>query len=566
VSHILISDQSEFAVREPNGTTIATIALPDGVSQASPLVRPAFARYPPRHAAYVVGWADSNLVWRSAEAALYTFGLTAPTAAPVIFARAGSGRSGLNAGYYTWAHQDGDNVICESNPSPRSNEVTLDDEGLYWASIPATAPDARATHARLYVEVFGEVPAFVAAIPVGTTTYADNVLDTDLGPVLPTTLGLDGTPELDAYARTPVPYCKYVEIFDDCAWYAGDPDHPDRIYRSRKREPEVTNTQELDGTYYTTRGGEPVTGLARHREELLVGTASAIDYIQRVGNLDYRIDRLSSYYNVASHHTMRRVGPNDDLWFLTYQGMALYNGAFQFLMEEIADWVQDLIRANVANWEASWAAISRRFHGYILQVPQADGTTWRLYGDYTPVQYGGQPFWLPDKRTRKDTALGNLADIGGYPELYCGSEDGQIRKEDVLTDGRDDGDALAKKFDATGAHIFRPDQGGDDGHGRSFNDVDVFAKTENQELTVSIYAGDDTAREAASPQDSKVIPAQALAADLRQRVPKTSHTLEFDANGKGAALRFEATAPVGLEIRGFALYDSEGEQVRDYSE
>jgi hypothetical protein len=118
----------------------------------------------------------------------------------------------------------------------------------------------------------------------------------------------------------------------------------------------------------------------------------------------------------------------------------------------------------------------------------------------------------------------------------------------------------------TTAHIFRPDQGGDDGHGRSFNDVDVFAKTENQALTVSIYAGDDTAREAAAAQDSKEIPAQALSADLRQRVAKTSHTLEFDANGKGACLRLQAASPVGLEIRGFALYDSEGEQSRDYSE
>ncbi|HAX95800.1 MAG TPA: hypothetical protein DCY35_04660 [Prolixibacteraceae bacterium] len=80
----------------------------------------------------------------------YQIGLDAPTDAPTIAGSNGSGNlSGLYRAKYTYARKEGTNFVCESDPSPASYEVEIDEGSL---NVIATAPSqAEVTHIRFYM-------------------------------------------------------------------------------------------------------------------------------------------------------------------------------------------------------------------------------------------------------------------------------------------------------------------------------------------------------------------------------------------------------------------------------
>lgn len=81
------------------------------------------------------------------------WGIDAPTDAPTVIA---GGQTGLTGAYrvkYTYCRKSGSTVICESNPSPASTAVTLNDGSL---SITWTASaDVQVTHVRVYRTLAG---------------------------------------------------------------------------------------------------------------------------------------------------------------------------------------------------------------------------------------------------------------------------------------------------------------------------------------------------------------------------------------------------------------------------
>jgi hypothetical protein len=253
----------------------------------------------------------------------------------------------------------------------------------------------------------------------------------------------------------------------------------------------------------------------------------------------------------------------------------MYDGSFHDLMfNDLRDYWKSTYKANATTFQNScFAAPDRDTRSYVIQTPKpanvsAVVNSFKWVGNWEPTIVGNDPWWSFDMRARSDSIMGLLLaqDNSTFQDFYTGSCDGIIRKENVDTDADDDGDTFRKAWRVLGKHFFMGDQGGDDSHGFRYTDLDVFLQNETVPVTVSLWAGDDTASEAYAAQWSQVIPAGQVTRP-RARVPRTSlHIDTTRVSGKGASVDFTATAPVGLKLRGYALYFEQGEQDRPYTE
>lgn len=560
MSHIVITDSGKLYHSDPAAVTLTLSGLPANVTIMS--ARSTGTKY--RRKTCCVGRHSPGVVWHDNIGAWSKLGLAGPTSAPTL-ATTGSGVvSGTAVGYYTALHKSGTTTIQESNPSPPTSPVTFSLQQRLWTLPASHTPDSRATHFRLYVSMGGSVPRFVQDVTLGTTSVTENVSNTTLAAPTNTTLPVNSDGDVDSDARGVPPYSLYDETYHDSVWYAGNPTNPDRIYPSKLYEPESVNSTEVGplstAAWLRTLDGEAVTGLKRHGDELIVFCTNAAYAIQGYGPHEYSIRKISNFFGCISHHSLRRVGENADLWGAGYEGVWIYDGAFRFAMEDLRDYWRTDYEANKANYEASWAEEDRAFGGYKLNIPQSDETSFAYYGHYEPTRFGAQPWWVFDVRNREDSCSGILYGNGDqHGQLYTGSCDGYLRRENVMTNDNDDSDTYGKKFDFTTKHYWlNGDQAGNDDHGAAVTDIDLYAKHENDDLTVSLYCGDDDARSGVA-QWAETISANAVSG----KVAKTSrHLTPSNASGKGVSLRGEASSPIGVEYRGATILSGPGVQDR----
>lgn len=528
-------------------------------------IRPAFSQY--RNRTYIAGQFSSPQVFTE-DFSIFAAGVDAPTVVPVL--ASGSipggftGVTGNFIGYITFAHKGNSGaIIQESNPSQGSLTLSISAAaGRVWTNLPTVSQNPRVTHIRGYVSADGAIPRLAWERSIGVSTVTEAMPVASLSTPLPTKLDATGTAVPDLNARGVPPYCLFVEGYHDSTWWAGDPKFPDRIYPSKLFEPESVDSTDT-GPWLRTKDGEAVTGLRRWNDQLIVGTRSGIYAIQGYGPSDYEIRKLSSYYNVISHHSMVRCGPNEDLYFAAQQGVCMYNGNFVYLMENMYPYWRDDYRAHIVNYENCFGAEDRLFRCYILQIPQDDLTTFRYVGHYEPVAAGAQPWWTFDKRARQENALGQLLNTGNFYELYSGACDGYVRKENVSTNNDDDGDSQGKAVDVSTKHYFMGDQSGDDMHGRTFTNVETFLETEEANTTLNAYCGDDDARSGV-PQTTQTIRATAVSSP-KAKVKQTSNSVTLtQASGKGITLRFRTSRTTHWSLRGYAIDYLPGPQDRPF--
>lgn len=571
-------------IRGAGSTTVSQLTLPGGVSAVSR--KPDILPY--RRRTYYNG-SFSRMLIRDEYAKLRPGGVRPPRTTPTI--TNGSFVDGtpdeIIVAYQTFVVKQGGVKISESNPGAASNVLTSTGTGRAYFNLDNAPEDAHVTHSRIYLSVDGEVPFLALEIPLPhLTTAAENTATTALGEPLPVRIDPSGTTVLDRYARGVPPYTKFAEIYHDAMWWAGDPNHPERIYPGRLFEPEACNTTAItvngrtEEPWLSTTDGMPVTGLRRQGDELVVGTLRGIDVIQGYSPGDYTIRRASNYWGVLSHHSMRRAGPLGSLWFAAPQGPTLYNaGAFRFAGEPIETWWLDNFRLYPEVFENCYGAEDRFSGNYRLLIPQYPGfgtaCSFYINCDYFGAEIG-QPVWVADRRARNDQSMGELIsdDSNLQYDLNTGSCDGYIRRENVESNADDDGDSFRKRFTVRTAHRFPRGQQGDQAHGNTYTELDLFLKHNDQAATLKMWAGDDDAPSAASPQWTPVAegpesgsPATAVASGERAKVKQTSeHHALRDLAGKGVTLEVQVEAPIDVEYRGCAIgYLPSGPQTRPFA-
>jgi len=565
------STSGEVSVRLDGEDTRTALTLPVGVASLDR--RSERIKY--RRRIYLLGQFSRMLVLDE-YGNLRAGGVQAPRSKPTLAdAALGAGSEGNMIGYQTFVVKYAGRKIAESNPGQQSATLAAAGTGRLWDNLDWTPADPHVTHARGYALVDGALPALAWERPLAAagTQVSENVGTAALGETLPVRREVDGRFRLDLYARGVPPYCQFAEVYHDAMYFAGDPAHPERIYYSKLFEPEAVNSTpvlvngRLDNPWLETTDGAPVTALRRQGDELIAGTYRGIDAIQGYEYADLTIRRVSNYWGILSHWSARRVGPLGSLFFAAPQGPTLYNsGSFRSIGGPIETWWRTNYRANPTLFEQSFGVEDRYWELYKLLIPQVDNTTLWWCVDYNSAEYG-MPRWHRDIRTRRDWVAEELQQDGTAPyyELYTGSCDGQVRQENVEDDADDDGDTYLKRLTVQPPHRFMGDQSGDDSHGFVFTDVDVFLKHEVNSATVSVYAGDDDAPNAASAQWSVASPANQVASGQRARVYRTSeHHVLSDTSGKGVTMRVEVDSPLGVEYRGYGVLFREGPQTRAF--
>jgi hypothetical protein len=503
---------------------------------------------------------------------------TKPTLADGSFS---SGSVGNMIGYQTFVAKAGDVLLAESNPGPGSEILAAAGTGRAWSNLDWSPADSHVTHARGYVSVDGFFGALAWERPIQASgaTVAENVGTAALGVTLPVRKAVTGEYQQDLYGRGVVPYTRWAVKHQDTVFYAGDPEHPERIYPSKLFEPEAVNSTaifvngRLDEPWLQTTDGLPVTGIAVQGDEVIVGSPRGVDRIQRYSYGDWAIHRINSYYNVVAHFSMRVAGPLDSLYFLSSHGPTVYNaGSFRFIGEKIDNWWRDWFRANRTLAADAFGVQDQYWGTYNLLLPQPDDSSLWLVVDCRSVE-AGDPIWVFDHRARKDWVSEELAkasDANLY-ERYTGSCDGKVRQENVETDADDDGDAYQKKFTVQPKHAYMGDQGGDEAHGFTFGPLDVFLKHETNSATISLYAGEDgvapypattggvPTATAAAPHWQDTIAATQVSSGQRSRIAPTSEEHRTaEVSGKGVTLLVEASAPLGVEFRGWGIQFRKG--------
>lgn len=524
-----------------------------------------------RRSTYLIGTYSRAQV-RDRFGGYHSIGVLPPVRKPTLSdGGLASGSTGNMIGYQTFCMKQNGVLICESNPGPQTDTLAAAGTGRTWSSLDWQPTDSHVTHARGYVSVDGALPALAWERPLASTasaTVTESVLTDALGRTLPVRKGVDQQYQLDIFARGVPPYCKYAEEYHDAFFYAGDPIHPERIYFSKLFEPEAVNSTpvtvngRVDEPWLTTTDGLPVTGIQRCGDELIVGTPKGIDRIQGYSYGDYAIHRISNYWNVISHFSMRRCGPLDSLFFASSHGPTIYNaGTFRFIGASLASWWRDNFRLYPTFFQDAFGVEDRYWQTYNLLIPQQDNTTLWLVVDFNSAE-AGIPIWVWDIRARKDWVSAEMAvdSTSYYWERYTGSCDGRVRQENVMTDADDNGDIYRKKMTVQSGHRYMGDQSGDEGHGRTFHPLDLFLQHQNQAATVSVYAGEDDSPNAALPADGpKTLPARAMPTGQRARTKRTSERVALSGvSGKGVTVKVEVVAPIDVEFRGWAIHHREG--------
>lgn len=539
-------------------------------------LRPSFARY--EKTTLISGHFSPAIAWVEDLATAFVVGIQRPVAAPGAAISGPGGLTGTIIVYFTWAHLrlTGGRIV-EGNPSPGSGEVEADDNSID-VTIPATAPDDRTTHGRIYLSIDGALPRRAADVPVGTTVVTISMSNATLleQESLPTKIDSEGFPLADFDGRgVPPADCKFVYVHKHRSFWTGSAEFPGRIWWSLMFEIETVNNApppapgQLAPGYIDTLDGEKVTGIGSHGDSILLFYATGCYEISNYGGDSFLMRKRTSRFGCISHFTIQKVADEITAW-LSQEGIAIYNGQFYSVMTPThRAQFRDEYTANRAAFEDSIAIEDKVTNVYKVLLYFA-GRSYYYVGHYlgSMATIGGAILgWeiTRDIRARRDRTLAVIFAPGSLQEeVMTGSCDGFIRKENIDDNGDDDGDAYQKKLTLQPKHLIPKGQDGDDQHASTFQNIDLFMRLNNNVALIEAYAGDDLAIAARQPQYTKTIGAGNPTVGGRTATEKTSHfSVTPMVSGKGLTWRFSVIAPVRTEFRGFGVsYTPQGPQSR----
>lgn len=525
-----------------SGATSKEITLPAGVAVSN--IRPSVVTF--RNRTYIVGTYTPGIVITE-DLTAHKMGINPPEKIPSISVGAGAI---VNIGYLTAVHKENGAVVHESNPGGATTSVT-GDVTRSWTGIPSTFQDARVTHVRGYVKIDSGSKRFAWERTVGVTTVSESVATLSLGAVLVETRGVP-------------PKAKFIAMYHERLWYAGDPDNPDRVYYSEVGEPEAVQST----SFIRTKNREAVTGLAVRGDELIAFTYNTTQSIQGYTATDFQSRILSPSIGCISHYGI--VNINDRLWFPSQMGIYVYDGGFTYVTQSNREFWRSEYESNKQAYEDGFGVDDRIYSCYVYSVEKGSAPkTFKWVGYYVPFEpavggTGAQPWWFFDKRDRKDTAAGLLAVDGtARYRRYSGSDDGYVREENIETNVNDDSDTFNKALTITTKHMLMDDPGGDQQEGKTFTRCWSYVEAENNAWILGFFGGDETAINQAAANFTDNVAASVVSGKVAKTV---HHHPPMEAvRGRGLTLKYTASSPNQMIWRGFGLVWAPGPAYRGSS-
>jgi hypothetical protein len=484
---------------------------------------------------------------------LHISGIRAPANPPGLAAVAGGTINASNQiGYISFRHKNGSTIIHEGNLSDGSAIVVFDGSKKRQWTLPGGSPEERVTHVVLWVSVDGALPKEVAELPIFTTTYTENTATGALGN--PPPVDVDGNLK---QARGVPPYVRFIVKYHQRMWYGGDPAHPSRWWYSELREFESVG----DLNYLDHLENETVVGGGAAGDTLASFGASVAYAIQGWDEADFRIYKTSPSIGLVNHFGI--VNINEILWFPSELGYFVYvpGAGFRPLMtKDLLSFWRDQYEQNPTAFEDCFAENDRGSRILKCLIPMTTNPKGYYfvahYQHFDPSVGEGDtlPDWTFDFRDRADYTMGTLRPAGKRRrDLYTGSTDGLIRKENVVTNIDDDGDTYQKLMQWDTPHYFPKEQEGSFNEGGEFNELTLFLNSEYSAFTIEGRAGGDQAYlgVAAWHEDVK---ASLEVKGNRTRTPKTDHYFRpTGLAGKGVMFRVKIPKADRVEYRGIAV-------------
>lgn len=561
----------------PGDVSKTAITLPSGVTGLDLL--PAFATQNGR--LYICGTPSENLVFTENEELLRS-GIEAPLTTPTL-ASSGSGTlTGQMIGYLTYVHKDDrGRVLVESNPTGPSNVLDASSIGSrVWSTLPSTDQqdlEDRATHIRGYLSIAGFLPRLAWEREVGTTTVTESMSAARLAQQV--ALPNDGVSVV--LNRKRPPKAGVCAVYHRRMFYAGDPVFPYRLWYSELDEPEAVG----DLSYWDTRDGETITGLAVWNDSLIVFCNRATYEFQgyddgaTTGTLDQELRKLIEGIGCISHQSI--VDINDRLWFASEDGVRVYDGSFSYVMKNLHTFWRDDYKANIATYERSSAVVDRHWQTYNLLIPKTNAFYYIGYYHDTDPATGGdgrQPKWSFDTRNRQEQIVGTWSDSDGRNRWYAGDCKGRIRLSDDEDNDDDDGDLWGKRIIVRTKHYFFGGLSADVQEGIDPKELASYVESEEHPWTVRIYAGDESASDQLKPNWKDDVPASAKEYSLPDEGGTATavalgrhHHRVFSASGSGVTLEYRIDTNVtagwngasgSWKFRGFGLSWGPGKKSR----
>lgn len=471
-----------------NSGTANTVTLPTGIQ----VIKSFGTAVTYLGRVYIIGQFNDNVMFDE-HFRCSTLGLQPPDTKPTLAAGGGSGPAGTHIGYISFW----DDLVGERSPLSvgSASFANSGSTQITWSNLPTTAQDSRVTHIEFWRTVDGGDIRFVTRRDLGITTLTEGIATLDLGEVAP-----------DSFER--FPRGQVCALYHDRLWVAGDEQAPDTLYGS-----ELFTPERYGGLNFRTRNGEPIVALFPVRDQLLVLCPES-SYILT----GYVLDDFSftlSEPGLGAFSQRQLATAYDNLIIPNSKSIYLYNGAWHDIMTLGHEEWRLNYQANCDAWSDGFGIYDPvrnvyKFGIYLNNTPLVAGD---LYDPLTQLsshthywvagvqkllpELGGsfqQPDWTFDIRVREDAVAAVLAEPGGTcAQVYTGSCDGYVRKENVADDPDDDGDVWLKRMVIRTGALNMGDPGGDIEEGKTFTRGWSHTESESNAWETMWMGGDGSA-------------------------------------------------------------------------
>jgi hypothetical protein len=545
-----------LAFRPQNPTDVREIKLPANVSPMG--FRPSAAVWTlgGKSRVLITGFATQNIMIDHTLRCVRQ-GIIPPNVIPAMTASAPAGVTGDAIGYYRWWDDIAQRGSALSAPSATATLAGASGSRS-WASIPTNPNNAAVTHIIGYVSMDGATPREAWKRQVGVTSLVESRATGKLGAAFTSTVTTLGFPR-----------CRYNGVWHNRQTMNGDTQFPERTYLSNLDEPD-----EYGGFYLPSIGGEPMAGILRVDDDLLLGCDESHYVVNGWTEDDVNMVQGQSRLGFVSHHA--NVVVHGRAIILTQLGAYVYDGGWHFAMK---DSVQHLyvseLQANLNAYQDAWAINDRsqkivKFSvGSHILLPtdlvdvgenvlgSPSSAYWVLdYNKLLPEAGGGvgQPEWYLHARSKKDTCAAVLRVPGSrFGKLYTGTgpvsaTGGGLIFVDDPTNADDAGDAWEKVLLAVSAALYEGRPGGFRNDGKAWILAWEYLTNETSDARVKYQGGEEDTAFVNVPMFTKTIP-QGLSpgAAPRGRYPVVLRRV----GGMSLTRRYEIFKPLNCVIGGF---------------
>ena len=227
------------------------------------------------------------------------------------------------------------------------DSMTIDDTGMAGAGVSIVVkPVSRVSHVEEWISVAGGLPRFGTRLRLGTTGNVESIATLALGEAL-----------VDSYQ--PMPTGGINLVYNDRQFVAQVQGHLDTVYLS-----EIGFLERWAGLAFKTSYGEPIVGLFRYRDVVLMLCPSSSYKLQGYTEDDYVRNVLEPDIGALGHSGNILV--EGVALIPSRNGMQIFNGAFHPAIEtRRTEWIEDY-RENPTAFEGGYAAVNPNDQSYFF--------------------------------------------------------------------------------------------------------------------------------------------------------------------------------------------------------